>query len=239
MAANSKSQEDRPPKLSRHRAREHLDLIAPYAKNIGRVLFEWNILHASLFRMFWAFIGDGGKIPRNLSTELWHSTASEDHQRRMIRVMAKNVLVGKTAMLRRVLWLLDVADEIAAYRNIAAHFSLTISPSPVDGSPNLQMEIDGARRTAALKHIFVTYRVKSGFWDDLAGDLFVLSQYADVLQFLLAHKAQPPPWLYRPRLLSLSAIRETNASVNRMAQKPKRRKRQRRSSSQVRLAKPG
>jgi hypothetical protein len=198
--------------------------------NVGRVLFEWNILHSSFFRMFWAFIGDGGKIPRNLSTELWHSTASEDHQRRMIRVMAKNVLVGKTAMLRRVLWLLDTADEIAAYRNIAAHFSMTINVSGFDGRPNLQLEIDGVRRTAALKHIFITSRVKSGFWDDLAGDLFVLSQYADVLQFLLAHQAQPPPWLYRPRLLSLSAILEANKLVNRMGQKPRRRKRRRRPS---------
>jgi hypothetical protein len=198
--------------------------------NVGRVLFEWNILHSSFFRIFWAFIGDGGKIPRDLSTELWHSTTSEEHQRRMIRVMAKNVLVGKRAMLRRILWLLDIADDIAAYRNIAAHFSMTIAASAFDGRPTLKLELDGMRRTAALKHMFVTYREESGFWDCLAGDLYILSQYADVLQFLLVHKAQPPPWLYRPRLLSLSAIREANKLVNRMAQKPKRRKRRRRPS---------
>jgi hypothetical protein len=149
MAQGSKPPKIKMPKFSRQRPREHQEIIAPYALNVGRVLWEWNVLHSCFFRIFWAFIGDVGKIPRNLSTELWHSTASDDHQRRMVRALTKHHLFDPPRLLNRVTWLLDIADEIGAYRNIATHVSMTIEM--FGNKPHITSELDGGKRAALLR----------------------------------------------------------------------------------------
>jgi hypothetical protein len=226
MSQGSKPPKIKMPKFLRQRPREHQELIAPYALNVGRVLWEWNVLHSSFFRIFWAFIGDGGKLPRNLPTELWHSTASDDHQRRMIRALSKHQLFDQPRLRKRLDWLLDTANEIATYRNIAAHVSMTID-KPEGRKPHITFELDGGKRSVLLRHLIVTHR-ESDFWSDLADDLYVMSQHSDVIGLQLAFPEQPLPLPYRPRLLSLPRILEANKQANRMVHKPRRRSRRRR-----------
>jgi hypothetical protein len=211
-------------KLARHRKPEHAKLIAPHALSVGKVLWEWNALHTALFRMSWAFIGDGGKIPRDLSTGVWHLFQSDDYQRKLIAVYAEHLLVQAPSILARIRWLLKAIDEIAEYRNIAAHVTIGISEHSSHG-PYITAEIDGLRRIKGIKLLLIEME-KKDFWESVASDLYVLIQYADCLtSWLVAHSNERVPLPYKPRLLSLPTIRSVMTRYNQIFVHPKRRRR--------------
>jgi hypothetical protein len=214
------------PKLARHRKPEHERLIAPHALSVGKVLWEWNALHTALFRMSWAFIGDGGKIPRDLSTGVWHLFQSDDYQRKLISVYAEHLLVQTPSILGRIRWLLKAINEIAEYRNIAAHVTMGISEHSSVG-PYITAEIDGLRRVKGIKLVLISME-KKDFWEAVASDLYVLIQYADSLMFwLVAQPNERVPLPYKPRLLSLPTIRAVTTRYNQIFDRPKRRRRRR------------
>jgi hypothetical protein len=213
-------------KLARQRKPEHAKLIAPHALSVGKVLWEWNALHTKLFRMSWVFIGDGGKVPRNLSTGIWHLFQSDDYQRRLLSVYAEHLLVKVPSILKRIRWLLKAIDEIAEYRNIAAHVSMGISETSSVG-PYISAEIDGLRTVRGLKLVLISME-KKDFWESLAADLYVLNQYADCLTlWLVTPPAERVPLPYKPRLLSLPTIRAVTIRYKTIFDRPKRRRRRR------------
>jgi hypothetical protein len=220
----SKGRSDRP-KLVRQRKPEHTQLIAPYALNVGKVLWEWNALHTALFRMSWVFIGDGGKIPRDLSTGIWHLFQSDDYQRRLLSVYAEHLLIQAPSIVRRIRWLLRTIDEIAEYRNLAAHVPLAISE--YSSGPFISAEIDGLKRVRGIKHLLISME-KKDFWESVASDLYILNQYADCLtSWLVTHPSERAPLPYKPRLLSIPIIRAMMIRYNQIFVRPKLRRRKR------------
>jgi hypothetical protein len=210
-------------KLARHRKPEHAKVIAPYALSVGKVLWEWNALHTALFRMSWAFIGDGGKIPRDLSTGVWHLFQSDDYQRRLISVYAEHMLVRVPSILKRIRWLLKAIDEIAEYRNIATHVTMGIS----EYGPVVTAETDGVKAAKVIKTVMISME-KKDFWESVASDLYVLNQYADCLTiWLVTHPSERIPLPYKPRLWSLPTIRALTNRYNEIFAHRKQRRRRR------------
>jgi hypothetical protein len=225
MATNLSLRKMDRPKLVRQRTPQHTKLIAPHALSVGKVLWEWNALHTALFRISWVFIGDGGKRPRDLPTEVWHLFQNDDHQRRLLSVYAEQLLIQAPSILKRIRWLLKTINEIAEYRNIATHVSMGISEH--HSEPFITAEMDGLKRVKGIKLLFVSME-KKDFWEAVASDLYVLQQYADCLMFwLVAHPNERVPLPYKPRLLSLPTIRAVMIRYNQIFVHPKRRPRRR------------
>jgi hypothetical protein len=196
---------------SRKRPPSHDTLIRPYACQIGRVLWEWNQLHTSLFRLFWALVGDVGKPPRSFATDLWLSVRSDDQQRRILSVFAEYKLPKNSHILKKIEWVMKSINAIADYRNIATHVSMEITEITT-GQPFITPSIDGVRKPAALKHVLTRFW-EPGFWETLAADLYVLSQYVDVIGLGVVWSAPPKTFPYRPRLLSLQTILRANRQI--------------------------
>ncbi len=216
-------------KLPRERPAEQLALLQPRAVQIGRLIFEWAALHTELFGMFWLFVGDGGKPPRSLATDLWISAPSDTAQRRMLGTFATHHLVGDRANRDRVNWLLRAIDELSTYRNIAAHLAMEFDERA--GRPRMAIAIDGVRRAAALRNVFTEWDNPS-FWPNVVCDVYALAQYANLLTTHIFAKNLRGPLPYRPRLLSLPAIEAANKTIG-LLSRPKRQRRQ--SASRAKL----
>ncbi|MEA2759122.1 MAG: hypothetical protein QOH65_1735 [Methylobacteriaceae bacterium] len=218
-------------KLRRQRPPDQIAAIEPQALTIGKVIWEWNNLHADLFRILWALVGDHGKRPRDFPTALWYIAQSDDFQRRLIEAIAGGLLHERPAELRHLRWLLKTIHQMSAYRNIATHMYLEVYEGE-SGYRGVALQIDGTKRAAALKHTLVGHKF-THFWDDFASDLYVLSQYALQLGFqLTGHPlAAQTPLPYRPRLKSPPAMREVNQLVDRLANRPRKRRPRRKASA--------
>jgi hypothetical protein len=128
-------------------------------------------------------------------------------------------LIDDRVNLRRLNWLLRAVHEISAYRNIAAHLSIEFRER--GGKPSLEHAIDGVRRASALKRLLVDFH-ETQFWEQLAGDLYALTQYAEWLATHILYPNLRGPLPYKPRLLSLPTIREANKQADQWLQRPGR-----------------
>jgi hypothetical protein len=211
-------------RLDRIRPADERELFADYAANVGAIVAEWAVLHSALFILFWVFVGDRGRRARDLATELWNSAPSDTAQRRMLGIIANNGLINDRANLTKVEWLLKAVDDLSAYRNIVAHVPIEFQERR--GKTQLMDRIDGVRRAAGLRRLYVEYQ-EGEFWNKLSSDLYVLSQYTEHLAAHIVFPNPQRPLPYRPRLLSLPAIRRANAQVNQWLQAPRPRRRRR------------
>jgi hypothetical protein len=213
------------PKLSRHRPDDEKKHIEQYVTAVGRVLWEWNAAHASLFFAFWGLIGDGGKRPRDKPSSLWHAMQTDDAQRKLLRSFAGPCLFQRPGLLSKLTWALDRLDAIAPFCNIAAHLPQEFRQFGDEKARAIP--IHSVRRAHALKFVFVEGKHRLSFWNDVADDLYVLDLYIQWLGFEISgHANAPMP--YKRQLRSIAKIREANAWVEGVVNK-KRRKGRRRS----------
>jgi hypothetical protein len=104
---------------------------------------------------------------------------------------------------------------------MATHVTMEVSKY----GPFVNAEIDGLRRTKGIKLVLISME-KKDFWETLASDLYVLSQYVDCLTlWLVTPLNERTPLPYKPRLLSLPTIRAMMIRYNEIFLPRKRRRR--------------
>jgi hypothetical protein len=210
--------------LVRNRPAEQIDQVNAHATKVGRTVVEWNELSTSLFRLFWLLVGDRGKRPKDLATDLWQMSPSDGHQRRLLTILAENTLFDRKPALSRTRWLIAATNGIAQYRNIGVHTPTEFAELP-SGNSWLTFATDGVRPSTLLLAI-ATEHHQPKFWDFLQGDLYALSQYAFALALHIANPQFVPVQTlpYKPRLLSLPA-RTWASQITRKQPRLKRKRR--------------
>lgn len=204
------------PQILRERPDHELEIINEYAPRIGRVLWEWNSVHNELFDIFESLTPSVREEDHTYAPQVWHLFQTDDAKRRLIETLAHDRLkTSQPEIYENLRWLLDQLREIAPYRNIAAHVALQIIPmnERTHTLPGM-----ATKEQHWLKHRMITADYPK-FWEEIAGDLYALEQYASELWFRLHSYAQSP-WPDRPELLSLPSIREVNTRVDRRLQTP-------------------
>src|SRR6185312_2745201 len=98
------------PRLWREKISDETEPLEEYATQIGWVLLDWNILHASLFRLFWALVDDP-KSNHLFANALWHSATSEDSQRKMLLAAAANKLKERHAAHNAIRWTIATIEK--------------------------------------------------------------------------------------------------------------------------------
>jgi hypothetical protein len=228
--ASSPPTPDRP-KILRHRPADQEGYIEDYAGGAGKILWEWNALHSSLFLIFWFLLSDASpdKIPDNLSRRralsLWHTIQSDDLQRKMLISVATTTAQIKKPLLTRLMWVMKSADAIAPYRNVIAHVPMEfelVDESKSDDNFVAMPNTLTARPTSEWRFIYSPPE----FWDDLGDDLFALGQYADLVRRAVWSPDEPFRWPHKPPLRCLPNIQEVNRQIgDRGARKAPRRRR--------------
>lgn len=193
-------------------------------------------MHSALFELFSSFIGDGDNV-YPVAYAIWHMFQSDKSQREMVLAVAAAIYPPRSLLLKQIRWLLRMADKIAPYRNAAVHVP-TYFVEYLPGRANALMLDEVSAREQARIRLELAGAGKR-FWTAMAGDLFVLGQFAFALVDARSVKdgSAHIPSLRRPQLLSLRRI----AEIERQMSPPQVRKapaRQRRASKAKSSTKP-
>ena len=99
----------------------------PHATTLGQLIFAWNDLHEQLAAIYWTLAGYSDDAVAE-----WNKRKVDDHKRDLIRRWVnalppahRNLAVN---MWNDVLWLVKTIDNLAEFRNDAAHAPVTIVP---------------------------------------------------------------------------------------------------------------
>lgn len=209
VRSRKRSPSRRPPTTNLQAFRRH-------ASRVGMAVLAWNDLHANLYIIFWYLIGLSN--PENLSSSrqaaygIWHTIQSDKTQRDMIREAASANLVGSKDLLSRLTWILDQANQLSTYRNLAAHTSVIFHSLSGD---NPRADRWSTRATYWERHRVIDH---SRFWRLLAGDLSALSRYTGRLADDLWRPGKHATSLQKPKLQSVPLIRQIEDQLNRARQ---------------------
>lgn len=221
---------------SRRSSRQYRRRITPesqaaivfYTALTAEVLWGWNRLHSALLDLFQSLIGQAdNEDSHNVASAIWHTFQSDKAQRDMLGNVAEAKLGQRSVKLKQIKWLLKKLDRFAPYRNAIVHTPVTFS-SHREGQPNaINLDSESARDTAVYRLSLAGSGQR--FWNNVAGDLFVLGQFS---RSLIVRPKSPEndtsfPALHRPQLLSLRRIEEIDGQVSRLrgTKEPKPRRR--------------
>ncbi len=205
-------------KITRKRDPTHLKEITAHASEIGRVLFEWNQLHVELAMLFASVLPDSTEI---VLAAIWHSHASDSGQRNMLLESAHCRYWNDPVHYKRIKWIIQMADKMSSYRNLAAHLAMEIHDDTSGGRAFLLPDRLSAKRAANVRAMWIKApAMKKDFWALLADDLYVLQQYARIVFFATTPLGRRVPLPRKPRLLSLPEIRRTEDWVRRITKRP-------------------
>lgn len=205
-------------KINRKRDPRHLKEIQAHSGEVGRVLFEWNQLHVELALLFSSILPNTSQA---VLLAIWHSQGSDTGQRRMLVDAAHPRFWDDPVHYKRIRWIVQMADKMSAYRNIAAHVAMEIHDDTQTGGAYLLPDDLSAKRASMLRALLAKAPVnKDMFWIMLADDLYVLQQYARVVFFATAMHRGLPPFPRKPRLQSLPEIRDLERLVNETMKRP-------------------
>ena len=125
MAAKTPKQRERERK---QHERERRRLFAPYANELGWLIYEWNRLQEALGELFTAIV-----TPKHhsLGVGIWHSITSDRAQREMLAAANSTLrkkqgakVADDTKAADDIKWLLNRVTELADKRNDAVHAPL-------------------------------------------------------------------------------------------------------------------
>lgn len=199
--------------LSRRINRQFSKEIRQYATRTGLALWSWNSLHGNMFLIFWFLTARGHDFYHETAYSMWHAIQNDSTQREMLLNVANAELSKNNRLLAKIRWLVKIANQLAHYRNIAAHTHAIFSPQfqiiPVaDATASREA---ARKRFNEIKH--------DQFWRSLSGDLNSLSLYARAIAFhILGWNDPPAPLPHRPRLRSLAQIDRIEGQIGRLAQ---------------------
>ncbi|WP_119392713.1 hypothetical protein [Taklimakanibacter lacteus] len=196
--------------------------ITVYASLTAEALWGWNRLHSSLFEMFVSLLGDGPRS-RKKAYAIWHMFQSDKSQREMLSAVAEAALEKSSRTLERVKWLISVTNRFAPYRNAVVHVPVYFEHRP--GKPaGIILDEAAARDVARIRLDLAGPRER--FWNNMAGDLFCLGQFANGINSQLNDGVQPDgSSLQRPKLLSLRRMSAIDRLMSPPQPKPKRKPR--------------
>jgi hypothetical protein len=222
----------KPMRYRRRITEESRSSIRAYAAVSAEAIWAWNRLHSTLFDLFWQFLGrEETNNKYEVSYAIWHTFQSDKSQREMIRSVAEATLPPTSLKLKQIKWLLKSVDRIAPFRNAMVHVPVTFRrgqagrPSPID------LDIISGRKQLISR---LEAAGSGRFWTTVAGDLFVLGQFASGIIYQDEQDFTEPSGRkirfrapHRPRLLSLRRINEIERLIS-APQTKKVSKRQRR-----------
>ena len=173
-------------------------------------MWAWNSLQASLFELFNSLAGNA-----KTNHAIWHIFQSDKNQRELILSVASAILPTKSLRMRQIKWLISSTNTIAPFRNAVVHTPLLFQYVR-EGEPSAIIFNRGPARKQMLQRLELAGSGNS-FWTAIAGDLFVLSQFASAMVWASQPRplgAEPRPSPHRPRLLSLRRIAEIDRQMS-------------------------
>jgi hypothetical protein len=139
--------------------RSRKKMLRPHLALIGEIAYSWNVMHERLADVFWIVAGiQDGRIAHSI----WHSSASDLAQRKMLSAALFIRFDEHSAEYKVVSWLLTEINKISINRNSAIHAPLAIVggftwfdvlPKPDSKSPHAQ-RLEGKK----LLNEFTLYR---------------------------------------------------------------------------------
>ena len=209
--------------------------IHEYASLTAETIWAWNRLHSTLLDLFSSLLEKGG-TKRKEAYAIWHTIQSDSVQRTLLENVAEAALSEKSHKLKQIIWLLKSIGRIAAYRNATVHTPIVFQIIDIDLPAAIYLDYEGARKNSADR--LQAAGVDQRFWDAIAGDLYVLGQFAAALTDdgkRAIDENGIVPSLRRPRLLSPQLLAEIDRQMSPQAKKaPKRQPR----ASAAKRAKP-
>jgi hypothetical protein len=221
----------KPNRYNRRLSKESRFTVHAWAKQTAETLWAWNSLQAQLFHLFCELLAD---TSTEAAYAIWHMFQSDKNQREMLLAVAETAFPTGSRKLKQLAWLVASINRISPFRNAVVHTASYFQVEEV-GQPHSMVLDDATTRKQMRLRLELAGPGK--FWAAVAGDLFVLSQYAVGLTLHIGGGAVergtgrrilcPSP--HKPRLLSLQQIIEIEKQIG-LLHAPKGRKRQRRAS---------
>jgi hypothetical protein len=178
--------------------------IRTYAITVGEVIWASNFAHASFGDLFAILVA-----PSNLDIgySIWHSMQSDKGQLEALSAAANSALSIKPRMLKAIQWAKQAADDLAVFRNDAAHASTAFTtrtkafeviPNPIN---NTRTRLARLEKQTDIPKVF---RIAKS-------DLFQLGLYVNDLFCFLAFPELRARMPKRPRL-ALTSKRKKKSS---------------------------
>jgi len=190
--------------------------IVRHNKHVGDVLHAYNTAHASVYSLFWhaAF-----RDSHDNCSSLWHSHATDRGQREFAANYIRNNRTISVTLKKNILWALGALDELATFRNDAAHTEMFAyyDDKLVPGIGTKNGTAERLHNLPFDKH-----------WRALKGDLSALANYLHTLSFDVFTKNTWPS-SEKPRLQLARSTSATTQGRRRQTKKATR-ERQRQSS---------
>jgi len=201
-----------PYKTSRRIPKIKEKVVQTHAQHVGEIVWASNALHSQLFDLFWTLVSKPNHL---LDYNIWHCIQSDSTQREMLEGVAKAVLPAKSAMLKRIQWIIDSAGKLSRYRNDAVHTPITFIFRK--GKLTLHPDYLSGRRPALER---LAQKTTEQRWPGLRGDLIALSEFAFAVSVALNHPGKTGPLPRRPRLRSVpSSPRKSRKKDHRSARR--------------------
>ncbi len=196
-------------RISRRIPRHITVAVRQHNRQVGDILWAWNLVQDQLFGLFSYFFAD----KRHLSSAIWHTIQSDKVQREMLSAIARADLPANSKTFANIKWLLDRIGDLSPLRNDPAHTPIYVARLSV-GSALIPSAISG--RPAAVDRL--TARPTKQIWRAARADLFVLAVYAREISIRLENPTRQAllgPLPRRPALLSLVAKHHTGPRKSR------------------------
>jgi hypothetical protein len=212
----------------------------------GEVIYAFNQLHDAFFQTFHMalILNRPETFAHNEyfdhALSIWHAVISDRQQRQMALAAIATLPVSKEEGMRRIIrrlkWAKKITDDVADYRNIAAHTPIMFRGTIKDGAVVRIPEFGGHSTRKSYWDRLKQINGDLKFWAALRDDFLKLSEYVrDVNLFAagmnarIAHGAElvgaPDTLPDRPRLKSIRSVVRIKQALNREGARPRRRKR--------------
>lgn len=167
--------------------------VRSYAITVGELIWASNFAHASFGNLFAILIA-----PKNLDVgyAIWYSMQTDKGQLEALSASASKALPTKSRLLKGILWAKKAADDLAVFRNDAAHastaFTTRTKPFELTQNPvnNTQSRL---ARLGKQNDLPKTFRVAKS-------DLFQLGFYVHELFCFVAYPEPRALFPRRPKL---------------------------------------
>lgn len=204
--------------MQRRRDRERA--FRPIALEIGRLVYEWNRLHAALGLVFWRVSGT-----KEMSTALaiWHSTTQDLPQRKMLSAalsgaLSHHLLPSGDAFIE-LEWMLGQINKLGEKRNDAIYSPLAFGIDLEKGTWEVFADWTfGHGRAQRLKDKHLLNEIT--WYRRCARDF---ANYTETIYFSLAHP-KLEPWPERPVLPTLGQRSDRPRPTHRSRPKSHRRR---------------
>jgi hypothetical protein len=185
-----------------------------YAQAVGEVALSWNDLHFGFCVLMGPILADEKNIVF-AGIELWNAPRNDDLARSLLAIALKFRWKGSAIHKRGLLWALEKADRLAAFRNDAMH-----TPIGFEGSNYVPLVL-----TTELSRQKRARFVNKEYYRVVAADLRALARYVGFIVYEYAHQESEPlhPSLRRPQL-QLARLIERSPPPQPRARRAKRKR---------------